>query len=127
MKKLALALIALIAALHYYIAWFEMFAWTTRGPKVFETFPAELFEKTVQMAANQGLYNAFLAIGLTWALLIKDSVWQRHVAVCFLLFVLVAGFGAAVTVALKPGLVQIIPSAIALGVLMVANRQDVRG
>lgn len=114
MKKIALGLVALIALLHFYIAWFEMFAWTSRGPGIFETFPPELFEQTVQMAANQGIYNAFLAVGLMWALLIKDPKWQHNIAVCFLSFVAVAGVVAAVTVALKSGLIQIIPAAIAL-------------
>jgi putative membrane protein len=80
MRKLAFALVALIALLHFYIAWFEMFAWTTRGPMIFETFPPELFDQTVQMAANQGLYNAFLAVGLVWPLFIKDVKWQNNIA-----------------------------------------------
>ena len=67
MRMFALVLIAVIAALHFYIAWFEIFSWTTRGPKVFTVFPKELFEQTTQMAANQGIYNAFLAVGLVWA------------------------------------------------------------
>jgi putative membrane protein len=66
------------------------------------------------MAANQGVYNAFLAAGLIWSLLIQDRVWQRRVATCFLLFVFVAGVVAALTVALRPGLFQIIPSTLAL-------------
>ena len=124
MKKIALILIALIALLHFYIAWFEMFAWTSRGPKVFETFPQELFEQTVQMAANQGLYNAFLAIGLVWSLLIKDAKWQKNVATCFLAFVAIAGIGAIVTVAVKPGLIQLVPSVIALGLLHLGTREN---
>ena len=96
MRMIATVLIALIAALHFYIAWFEIFAWTTRGPKVFSSFPAELFEPTVTLAANQGLYNAFLAVGLVWALMIKERRWSVNVATCFLLFVAAAGiFGAA--------------------------------
>jgi putative membrane protein len=39
--------------------WFEMFAWETRGPKIFRNFPKELFPKTKSLAANQGLYNGF--------------------------------------------------------------------
>ena len=124
MKKIALILIALIALLHFYIAWFEMFAWTSRGPKVFETFPQELFEQTVQMAANQGLYNAFLAIGLVWSLFIKDAKWQKNVATCFLAFVAIAGIGAIVTVAVKPGLIQLVPSVIALGLLHLGTREN---
>ena len=124
MKKIALVLVALIALLHFYIAWFEMFAWTSRGPKVFETFPPELFEQTVQMAANQGLYNAFLAIGLVWALLIKDAKWQVNIATCFLAFVAIAGIGAIVTVAVKPGLIQLVPSVIALILLHMKTKSN---
>lgn len=57
-------LTALIAVLHLYIAWFEIFAWETRGPKVFTSFALDLFATTTAMAANQGIYNAFLAAGL---------------------------------------------------------------
>ena len=101
-----------------------MFAWTSRGPKVFEAFPPELFEQTVQMAANQGLYNAFLAIGLVWALLIKDVKWQVNIATCFLAFVAIAGIGAIVTVAVKPGLIQLVPSAIALVLLRLKSNSS---
>ncbi|MFT5784951.1 MAG: putative membrane protein [Ascidiaceihabitans sp.] len=125
MRKLAFALVALIALLHFYIAWFEMFAWTTRGPMIFETFPPELFDQTVQMAANQGLYNAFLAVGLVWSLFIKDVKWQNNIATCFLAFVAVAGVGAAVTVALKSGLIQFVPASIAL-VLLFMSRNSTR-
>ena len=124
MKKIALILVALIALLHFYIAWFEMFAWTSRGPKVFETFPQELFEHTVQMAANQGPYNAFLAFGLVWSLLIKDAKWQTNIATCFLTFVTIAGVGAIVTIAVKPGLIQLGPSVIALVLLHLGTREN---
>ncbi len=123
MKKLGLVLVALIAALHLYIAWFEMFAWTSRGPKVFTTFPPELFAQTVQLAANQGIYNAFLAAGLIWSLFIKEEKWQFNVAACFLTFVAVAGVVAAVTVALKSGLPQLIPSVVALALLVASKKR----
>lgn len=114
MKYAALAVTALIALLHFYIAWFEIFAWTTKGPEVFSTFPADLFEPTTAMAANQGIYNAFLAAGLSWSLLIRDAKWQTNVAVCFLIFVAVAGIFGAVTVTPKTLIIQTIPAAIAL-------------
>ena len=114
MCYLFLATVALIAVLHLYIAWFEIFAWTSRGPVVFDTFPKELFPQTTQLAANQGVYNAFLAAGLIWALFIQDRGWQRRVAICFVCFVLVAGIAAAITVSLRPGLFQIVPSVVAL-------------
>jgi putative membrane protein len=117
MRLAALALIALIALLHFYIAWFEIFAWTTIGARVLDMFPPDLFAQTTQLAANQGIYNAFLAVGLVWALLIKDPSWQKNVANCFLGFVLVAGVFASITVAFKSGLPQMVPSAIALVLL----------
>ncbi len=125
MKNAGLVLVALIAALHFYIAWFEMFAWTSRGPSVFDTFPPELFEQTIQMAANQGIYNAFLAVGLVWSLFIKEEKWQFNVAVCFLTFVAIAGVVAAKTVALKSGLPQFIPATIALALLAMSKQKSV--
>lgn len=122
MRLLFLGLVALIAALHLYIAWFEIFAWESRGPKIFDGFPAELFPQTTQLAANQGVYNAFLAAGLIWALFIRDSLWQRRVALCFLGFVLVAGIAAAITVSLRPGLFQIVPSSLALLIALFGRR-----
>lgn len=113
-KILAKVLIALIAALHVYICWFEMFAWTTRGPVVFSSMPVELFEPTTVRAANQGIYNLFLALGLFWSLLIKDRIWWRRVATCFLLFVAIAGIVGAATAAVKILAVQTIPATIAL-------------
>lgn len=123
MKKIALVLIALLAVLHFYIAWFEMFAWTSRGPIVFDTLPPELFEKTTQLAANQGIYNAFLAVGLVWSLFIKQEKWQFKIAVCFLAFVAVAGIVASMTVALKSGLPQFVPASIALALLF-SSREE---
>lgn len=114
MKLSANILIALISLLHVYIAWFEIFAWTTVGASVFDMFPSDLFEQTTQLAANQGVYNAFLAVGLAWALFITDARWQRNIANCFLGFVLVAGIVASVTVAFKSGLPQMVPAALAL-------------
>ncbi len=107
-------LVCLIAFLHLYIMWFEMFKWTTRGPKIFKQFPKELFEPTRTMAANQGLYNGFLAAGLIWSLFIQDSNWQINVAVCFLLFVLVAGVYGSVTASKKIVYVQALPALIGL-------------
>jgi len=71
-------LIGLIALIHIYILWFEMFAWTTRGPKVFRSFPKDLFPPTKAMAANQGLYNGFLAAGLIWTFFIQNAEWQQN-------------------------------------------------
>ena len=114
MNKIADLLIAAIALLHFVIAYVEMFAWTTMGPKMFASFPAELVEPTQAMAANQGIYNAFLATGLVWSLFIKDHLWHRNIAACFLLFVAAAGLFGAATVSMTILFVQTVPSMIAL-------------
>lgn len=117
MRKITAICVAIIAALHVYIAWFEIFAWETRGPKVFASFPSELFSQTTDMAANQGLYNGFLAVGLVWALFIKDAKWQVNVGTCFLLFVAVAGVFGAFTVSTHIIFVQTVPALITLGLM----------
>jgi len=114
MSKIAAIVVAFVALIHVYIAWFEIFAWQSRGPKVFSAFPVELFAPTTPMAANQGLYNGFLAAGLFWSIFIKDAKWQRYVATCFLLFVAVAGIFGALTVETRILFVQLAPAALGL-------------
>lgn len=114
MSAIAMVIVSLVALLHFYIMWFEMFQWTTRGPKVFNSIPKDLFEPTKVLAANQGLYNGFLAAGLVWSLFIGDSQWQRNVALCFLLFVLVAGIYGALTASRKIMFVQVLPAAVGI-------------
>ena len=117
MSFIAIIFIALIALFHLYIAWFEMFAWESRGPKVFSSFPKDLFAPTKTLAANQGLYNAFLAAGLIWSLLIQDSIWASNIATCFLIFVAVAGIYGAATASRKIFYVQALPALLGLGAL----------
>ncbi|MEQ8656214.1 MAG: DUF1304 domain-containing protein [Hyphomicrobiales bacterium] len=122
MRIAALTLVALIAALHAYIAWFEMFAWQTVGQRVFSSLPADIFAQTTQIAANQGLYNGFLVAGLVWSLLIKDRQWQSNVATCFLIFVALAGLFAAFTVTPRTLAIQTAPALLALGLLYLSAR-----
>lgn len=107
-------LIGLIALIHIYILWFEMFAWTTRGPKVFRNFPKDLFPPTKAMAANQGLYNGFLAAGLIWTFFIKNPEWYQNVSIFFLSCVTIAGIYGALTADRKIFFVQALPAIIAL-------------
>lgn len=107
-------LIGCIALFHLYVLWLEMFAWTTKGPKVFRNFPKELFPKTKAMAANQGLYNSFLAAGLIWSLCINDTDWARNVAIFFLSCVIVAGIYGAYSASKKIFFVQALPAIITL-------------
>lgn len=123
MYRIAALVIALIAILHLYIAWFEIFAWTTRGPVVFSSFPADLFEPTIMLAANQGLYNGFLAAGLIWSLLIRDTRWRINVGACFLLFVAVAGVFGAATASPRILIIQTVPAVIGLALLALARRR----
>ena len=114
MNIAAQILIGIIALLHLYIMYFEMFAWETKGPKVFNNFPKDLFPKTKSMAANQGLYNGFLAAGLIWALLIENPVWKTNVAIFFLACVAVAGIYGALSVTKRIFFTQALPAIIAL-------------
>jgi len=112
------SLIGFIALLHCYILWFEMFAWTTRGRKVFKNFPKELFEKTKTMAANQGLYNGFLAAGLFWTFFIENAAWKENVALFMLGCVAVAGIFGAFTADKKIFFVQALPALITISLLL---------
>ena len=121
MKLISEILIGLIAAEHLYILWLEMFAWTTKGRQSFKSFPPELFEKTKPMAANQGLYNGFLAAGLIWSLLISNPTWSSNVAFFFLGCVAVAGIYGAVTVQKSIFFVQAVPAILALGFKLLSS------
>jgi putative membrane protein len=114
MNILSQLIIGFIAVLHIYILWLEMFAWTTRGRKVFKTIPADQFEKTKVMAANQGLYNGFLAAGLIWSLLISNVNWSHNIAMFFLSCVLVAGIYGALTASKRIFFVQAVPAILGL-------------
>ncbi|MGV7105121.1 DUF1304 domain-containing protein [Flavobacterium sp. U410] len=107
-------LIGCIALLHIYILVLEMFLWTTRGPKVFRSFPKELFPPTKAMAANQGLYNGFLAAGLFWSLIISHPVWSKNVALFFLGCIAVAGIYGAYSASKKIFFIQTVPALLAI-------------
>lgn len=112
-------LIGLIALIHCYILWFEMFAWETRGKKVFKNFPKELFAPTKEMAANQGLYNGFLAAGLIWTFFINDTQWATNVSLFFLGCVSVAGIYGALTADKKIFFVQALPAIVTMILILI--------
>ncbi len=120
MKILSIILIAFVAIEHIYIMWLEMFAWTTVGKKTFRSLAPDLFEKTKALAANQGLYNGFLAAGLVWALLISNPVWSHNVAFFFLSCVVIAGIYGAATAGKGIFFKQALPAIIALVVTLLA-------
>ncbi len=119
----AKVLTGLVALLHIYFLWLEMFAWTTKAKKVFRNFPKDLFEPTKSMAANQGLYNGFLAAGLIWSLLITDANWSTNIALFFLGCVLIAGIYGAVSVSKRIFYVQGIPALIAILFWILGNHK----
>ena len=115
MKITAEILTALVALEHLYILYMEMFAWETLGKKTFKgALPAELFKPTKVLAANQGLYNGFLAAGLIWTFFVEDQIWQTNIAMFFLICVSVAGIYGSVTASKKIFFTQAIPAMIAL-------------
>jgi putative membrane protein len=115
MKTIALILTGLVAVEHIYILWLEMFAWETRGRKVFRgALRDELFKPTKVLAANQGLYNGFLAAGLIWSFFISDENWAKNIALFFLGCVAVAGLYGAATASKQILYVQAMPAILAL-------------
>jgi putative membrane protein len=112
--------VAAVALLHAYILWLEMFAWTTpRGHKAFGTTP-EFAQASKALAANQGLYNGFLAAGLVWGLIAGGPV-GFGAKVFFLACVMVAGVYGAATVNRRILFVQTAPAAIALALVLIAH------
>lgn len=110
-------LILLVALLHLYFLVLEMFLWDKpKGMKAFGLTPQKAAETKV-LAANQGLYNGFLAAGLLWGLF-QGLVYQGDAGldfkVFFLLCVLVAGVYGAMTVSRKILYIQALPAALAL-------------
>jgi len=108
-------MVGLVALLHAYFLVLEMFLWDTpRGRRVFGTTP-EYAAASKTLAANQGLYNGFLAAGLVWGLFAGDPV-----KIFFLACVIVAGAYGAATVNLKILWVQALPAAIALALVLIS-------
>jgi putative membrane protein len=114
MSVVALVLVALVALLHIYILILEMFLWTgPRGQKAFGLTP-EFAQQTKALAANQGLYNGFLAAGLIWSLVhpLREFAWQ--IALFFLGCVAVAGIYGAATSSRKILFIQTLPAVLAM-------------
>ena len=119
MSALARVLLALVAALHLYFLVLEMFLWRKPlGRRVFRMTEAQA-EATATLAANQGLYNGFLAAGLVWSLVAAQPL-RAPLATFFGGCVIVAGIFGAVTVSRRILIVQALPAALALAALWAA-------
>lgn len=117
MSTLANIVVALVALVHVYILVLEMFLWDKpAGLRAFGQTQAAATASRV-LAANQGLYNGFLAAGLFWGLSLGQA--GHDVKVFFLLCVLVAGLYGAATASRKILFVQAIPAAISLVLLFI--------
>jgi putative membrane protein len=120
MSLIANLVVALVGLLHVYFMVLEMFLWTQpTGLRAFGNTP-EKAELTKVLAANQGLYNGFLAAGLFWGLSLGAA--GTGVKVFFLLCVLVAGLYGAATASRKILYVQALPAAVGLALLWLAGR-----
>ena len=120
MILIANVLVALVAALHAFFLILEMFLWDKPlGLKVFRNTP-EKAEIMKVLAANQGIYNGFLAAGLIWGLVHGNPAFAFQIKAFFLLCVIVAGVYGAATVSSRILMVQALPAAIALLALFLA-------
>jgi len=115
MRLVADALVALVALLHLWFLVLEMFLWDKPlGLKTFRQTPEAAATSKV-LAANQGLYNGFLAAGLLWGLWLRGAGFD--IKVFFLACVVVAGLYGAATVGRKILFVQALPAVVALALL----------
>ncbi len=121
MSLIANVVVALIAALHVYILVLEMFLWSTpKGLKAFGMTP-EQAAATKVLAANQGLYNGFLAAGLAWGLLLGAGAQGQAVKIFFLACVLVAGLYGGATANKRIYFIQALPAAVGLALVLLAG------
>ncbi len=121
MKKVANALVVFVALEHLLFLVLEMFLWTKPiGMRVFGTTP-EIAEASAALAANQGLYNGFLAAGLVWALTRGDD--GHAIKIFFLTCVVIAGIFGAATAKASILFVQGAPALLAL-ILVILSRKS---
>jgi putative membrane protein len=114
MKLVSDILVVIIALLHFFFLYLEMFQWDKpRGMKAFN-LTEDFAKQSKTLAANQGLYNGFLAAGLLWGLFAGEPV-----KIFFLSCVIIAGVFGAQTVNKRIFFIQALPAILALLVLLV--------
>jgi len=108
--------VALVALLHLYFLVLEMFLWDKpRGMRTFVLTP-EFAAASKSLAANQGLYNGFLAAGLVWGLMLGAT--GQPIKIFFLVCVIIAGIFGGLTASRKILWVQALPGALALALVL---------
>ncbi|WP_037604177.1 DUF1304 domain-containing protein [Streptacidiphilus rugosus] len=120
MNTVANVLVGLVAALHVYILVLEMFLWEKKPGRELSGFDAALARTTAPLAANQGLYNGFLAAGLIWGLIASDPTGFAA-RVFFTSCVLVAGLYGGATANRRILLAQALPGGLALAAVLLAR------
>ena len=120
METVAGVLVGVVAALHAYFLVLEMFLWQKAPGRGLSGFDAELARPTAPLAANQGLYNGFLAAGRVWGLVAADPVGHQ-VTVFFLVCVVVAGLYGGATANRRILVAQALPGAVALALVLAAH------
>ena len=120
MQQISNIAVGLVALLHIFFMLLEMFAWNRPvGRRVFG-LDRDFAKRSASLAANQGLYNGFLAAGLIWSLI--DSSRGVGLEVFFLGCVVVAGIFGALTASRSILWVQAFPGAIALVLVWLAHK-----
>ncbi len=120
MKLLANLLTAFVALSHIGFLVLEMFYWKTAlGQKIFDLTP-EFAEQSAVLAANQGLYNGFLAAGLIWGLMSK----RTDLKIFFLLCIVVAGIFGGLTASTSILFIQAAPALIALALVWLSRQKN---
>ncbi len=98
MRMLSMILIGIVAFEHLYFMYLEMFVWTTKKTRRIFGTTEEFAEASKSLAANQGLYNGFLAAGLVWSLLQPDAAFAWQLKMFFLACVIAAAIYGALSV-----------------------------
>lgn len=113
-------LVGLVALIHVYILVLEMFLWTTPRARAAFGTTVQFAQESKVLAANQGLYNGFLAAALVWGLLTTDPTGFQ-LKLYGLACVIVAGLYGAATASKRILFVQVLPAALALAALLLAR------
>lgn len=117
METVLNVLVCLVAALHVYFLVLEMFLWQRRPGRELSGFDADTARTTAPLAANQGLYNGFLAAGLVWSTVAADPVGIQ-VRIFFLICVVIAGLYGGATASRRIYFAQALPGALVLAITL---------
>ena len=120
MKTITTLLIIFIAIQHFGFLYLEMFLWTKKtGRKIFAN-TEDFAEKSKTLAANQGLYNGFLAAGLIWGLCHPSAEFGQQIVLFFLLCVIIAGVYGGITAKKTILYIQALPACVAAALVFLS-------